>query len=173
MSIFIKSIAEFSQLGAYPSPKHPSLALIEIEKVRDRINRIPSELSFGFYTIGLKKKLKGYLKYGRREYDFQEGVLAFTAPFQLISYDNLIVDESEGWYLFFDQAFLSNTNLAKSIERFKFFDYGTNEALHLSKAEEEHLNGIFQSLFDEYNKPLDRLSKQLLASHLEMILTYF
>lgn len=172
MSTFIKSINELTKMGNYPSPKHPLMALVKIEHVRDRKELISEQISFGFYTIGLKKNLKGYLKYGRRNYDFQEGVLVFTAPKQIISYENLIVDESEGWYLFFDKSILSNHGLAKHFDQYKFFTYQVDEALHLSKDEEVHISSIFESLYTEYNKPIDFLSKPLLVNHLEMICLY-
>ena len=172
MVTFIKTISDFSKAGDYPRPKHPYLALVKIENVGDRINLMPKEISLGFHTIGLKKNLKGYLKYGRKTYDFQEGVLAFTAPHQVISFDNLIVDESAGWYLFFDKALLSDTSLSEKFDRYSFFNYNINEALHLSQEEEIHMDEIFHSLFNEYNKSIDALSKQLLVNHLEMILTY-
>ncbi len=172
MTNYISTIAEFADLFDYPRPKYPTFALVEVEKVRQKAASIPSNISFGFYTIGLKKHLKGYLKYGRKQYDFQEGVLVFTGPRQVLSYDNLIIDKSEGWYLFFENTFLSNTPLGNNIERYSFFNYAINEALHLSEDEEKHLNGIFQSLFKEYNNAIDTLSKRLLVNYLEAILTY-
>ncbi|MEM6723820.1 MAG: helix-turn-helix transcriptional regulator [Bacteroidota bacterium] len=172
MTTFIKTINEFARLGQYESPRHPLMALLRIEEVGDRKQLIPEAFTFGFYTIGLKKNLKGFLKYGRKTYDFQEGVLVFTAPHQVISYEHLIVDESEGWYLLFEKSLLQNTSLAQRFENFKFFNYEINEALHLSKEEETQLNHIFEFLQKEYEKPIDVHSRQLLVSHLEMILNY-
>jgi len=172
MATLIRSIAELSRLAGHPSPKHPLLGLVKVEEVRAKKELIPPNVSFGFYTIGLKHKLKGYLKYGRKSYDFQEGVLVFTAPFQLVSYENLLVEESTGWYLFFEKALLNQTPLKYEIEQYKFFGYGTNEALHMSPDEEKQLRSIFQSLFEEYSKPIDSFSKSLLVSHLSMILRY-
>ncbi|MEL6254527.1 MAG: helix-turn-helix domain-containing protein [Bacteroidota bacterium] len=172
MTTYVSSIAEFAALFDYPRPKYPTLALVEVEKVREKAASIPQALSFGFYTIGLKKNLKGYLKYGRKIYDFQEGVLVFSGPRQVISYENLILDKSEGWYLFFERSFLSNTSLESNIERYSFFDYEVNEALHLSREEEEHMQRVFSSLFKEYNSSIDSLSKKILLNHLESILMY-
>ncbi|MCI4671753.1 MAG: helix-turn-helix transcriptional regulator [Bacteroidia bacterium] len=168
----ISTLTEFAKLFDVPSPEYPTFGLVEVEKVREKTKMIPSSFSLGFYTIGLKKYLRGYLKYGRKQYDFQQGVLVFTAPHQILSYDNLIVDESEGWYLFFESNFLVNTHLNNNLERYSFFNYEVNEALHLSEQEEQHLNGIFQSLYEEYTNPIDTLSKRLLANHLTTILDY-
>ena len=173
MSIFIKSISDFAKVANYPSPKHPFLGLVKIEEIpRDLAEFLPSSLMFGFYTIGLKIGLKGYLKYGRRHYDFQEGVLIFTAPNQVLSFENLIWEESRGWYLFFEKSLLANTPFERTFERYSFFGYNNKEALHLSKEEEIHLHSVFTFLQKEYDKPIDHYSKQLMVSHLEMILMY-
>ncbi|MEO1653498.1 MAG: helix-turn-helix transcriptional regulator [Bacteroidota bacterium] len=172
MPRFIKNIQKLAQIAHYPAPKYPQLALLKIEHFKGNLAFMPQSLTLGFYTIGLKKHLKGYLKYGRKQYDFQEGVLLFTGINQVINYENLILEESEGWYLLFEKSLLVNTPLEKSIERYHFFDYNIDEALHLSEGEEAHLQGIFASLDEEYHKPIDTFSKELLVSHLQMILMY-
>ena len=172
MSLYIKSISDFAKMANYPSPKHPFLGLVKIEDITGELAFLPSSLMFGFYTIGLKIGLKGYLKYGRKHYDFQEGVLVFTAPNQVLSFENLIWEESRGWYLFFEKSLLANTPFEEIFERYSFFGYNNKEALHLSKEEEIHLHSIFTSLHQEYDKPIDHFSKQLIVSHLQMILMY-
>lgn len=172
MAHWVPTITDFARLAKHSSPRHPLVALVPIGEVVHTLNDLPRELTLGFYTIGLKKNLRGYLKYGRQQYDFQEGVLVFTAPQQTLSYDHLVVHESSGWYLFIDRAFLSNSRLGSAMERYPFFHYAIQEALHLSQEEEMHLDRIFQSLYQEYHKPIDGLSKTLLLNHLEMILTY-
>lgn len=170
--VHFKSIAELTKFVGYHPPEHAYLSLVKVKEARALLTSFPSKVTFGFYTIGLKKNLKGYLKYGRKHYDFQEGVLVFTAPGQLISYENLIIDESEGWYLFFDKSLLQKTSLQERFDRYRFFNYGVDEALHLSGNEEDHMSKIFKSLYSEYKKPIDPLSKSLLVCHLEMLLIY-
>ena len=38
-----------------------------------------------FYCIAIKKNFKGKLKYGQNYYDFDEGVMSFISPNQLLS----------------------------------------------------------------------------------------
>ncbi|MEL6633424.1 MAG: helix-turn-helix transcriptional regulator [Bacteroidota bacterium] len=172
MPIHIKSISEFAQIAQQPGPRHPLIGIVNISNIQQDGDFLPNRFSFGFYTIGLKINLKGYLKYGRTHYDFQEGVLVFTAPYQVLSFDHLLWGESRGWYLLFDRSLLAHTPLETVLDAYHFFSYQTKEALHLSKEEENQLYHIFTSLYDEYNKSIDTYSKELLVSHLHMILTY-
>ncbi|MEO0896312.1 MAG: helix-turn-helix domain-containing protein [Bacteroidota bacterium] len=172
MSIHISSIPELVKAAKDQSLRLPYFFMVNVKEARAELSSFPKEVSFGFHTIGLKRKLKGYLKYGRKQYDFQEGVMVCTAPRQLISYENLIVDESEGWYIFFDKAMVQQSALQEKFEQYKFFQYRVDEALHVSSEEERHLNVLCQSLFDEYQRPVDLLSKRLLVSHLELLLNY-
>ena len=150
---------------------HPLIGIIRLEDI-PIIAKQMGALSFGFYSISLKKKLNGYIAYGRKNYDFQEGVLGFVGPNQAISFDGCDSEKSEGWELYFEADLLANSKLADEINTYGFFNYETNEALHLSKKEEGQMDQIFQNINDEYALPIDQYSKEVILSNIELLLTY-
>lgn len=57
---------------------------------------------------------------------------------------------------------------------YTFFSYETNEALHLSEQERQTVIDCFQKIRIELKHALDKHSKMLIASNIELLLnTYF
>jgi len=172
MSKLIEFIHELHTLAGIESPKHPLFSIHRIENLRKLSTSFPLKFAYSFYGLALKKNLTGYIKYGRTNYDFQEGVLGFTEPYQVIEFNKDIIDHASGWMLFFHKDLLSGTALNSKIDTYGFFKYYTNEGLHLSKDEEDSVSNVFLNIEREYKKPLDKYSKALVISNLELLLTY-
>ena len=64
------------------------------------------------------------------------------------------------------------TSLGKSINEYSFFSYNTNEALHLSKKERKIVFDCFSKIQYELSQALDKHSKKLIASNIELFLNY-
>lgn len=58
------------------------------------------------------------------------------------------------------------------MKTYSFFDYQTNEALHLSDKEKQNLCEIAQKIDHELSENIDRHSQMLLASNTELLLNY-
>ncbi|MEM7552434.1 MAG: helix-turn-helix transcriptional regulator [Bacteroidota bacterium] len=168
----IKSITELHQIAGGPPPEHPLISLIRLEDIPELPADYPQDFIYEFYSIGFKKNLKGYIAYGRENYDFQEGVLGFTEPDQSLSFTGSDASEATGWILFFHKDFLMKSPLMDKIEEYGFFKYNVNEALHLSAKEEELIEGLFANMHNEYSQRIDTFSKDVLLSNLELLLTY-
>lgn len=168
----IKSITELHKLAGGPAPEHPLVSLVKLEDIPPLPEGYPRSFIYEFFSIGFKKNLKGYVDYGRQRYDFQEGVLGFTAPHQALSFTNSDASEATGWLLFFHKELLLKSDLTQKIEDYGFFSYAVNEALHMSEKEESVIEGTFRNMYDEYTQPIDRFSKNVLISNLELLLTY-
>jgi hypothetical protein len=80
------------------------------------------------------KRFEGAMKYGRGQYDFNQGSLMFTAPQQVIA-SSTDIKNIEGWGLFFHPDLLHNTELGRTMREYTFFKYEVNEALHISEEE--------------------------------------
>ncbi|MEO0528363.1 MAG: AraC family transcriptional regulator, partial [Bacteroidota bacterium] len=169
----IDSIHVLHELAGASPPNHPLFSIWKLEDL-PKITQanFPELMTYGFYSSGLKKNLKGYVKYGRTAYDFQEGALGFKSPLQLLSFNPEIVAHATGWILFFHKDFIAGTKLAERIQGYNFFGYETNEGLHLSKTEEDVINTIYENIYMEYRRPIDKHSKQVMLSNLELLLTY-
>ena len=168
------SISKFHKLCGLPPPEHPLISLVDYGKVEYQI--VNQEISWiqNFYVIALKRNMKGKVRYGQQKYDFDEGLMSFGAPGQLVSVimENQTDPKPSGWLLLVHPDFLWNTPLAKNIKDYDFFGYSVNEALFLSDKEENNIIGILQNIKNEYQSTIDKFSKKIIIAQLEVLLTY-
>lgn len=170
--IHIPTVTDLHRLAGVPGPQHPLLAITRIEDVPVLSEAYPAIMTYGFYSIAMKHNLGSCLHYGRGQYDFQEGVMGYTAPHQMISFDHGEARDVSGWVLYFHPELLAGHPLAEAIHKYGFFTYQVNEALHLSQKEEASLETIFENIQTEYLHPIDTHSKHVVLSNLELLLTY-
>ena len=167
-------MTDYTQLCGLPAPAHPLLTLIDLAQTRDLprpagMTPVVQQL----YTSGLKKDFRGRLHYGHQSYDFREGVLGFVAPGQVFSVDETVdVSELSGWMLVFHPDLLLKYPLGKKIASYGFFSYAVHEALHVSAQEEALLDALLATLRQEYERPIDAFSHDVLVSQLEVLLSY-
>jgi AraC-like DNA-binding protein len=115
----------------------------------------------------------GSLQYGRKQIDFQEGSLFFSFPDQVGELQNPVFEEcSYSWGLFFHSDLIYGTSLATKIEKYNFFNYSTNEALHLSEDEKRSLTEIIKTIQTELNLPIDKHTKNVFVSSIELLLNH-
>ena len=172
MTLHVPTISELHKIAQIPPPEHPLVSVVKVEELPEIPGGYPSPISYGFYAMGFKKNLKGYVDYGRKTYDFQEGVLTFTAPEQVMSFANTNMSETTGWYLLFHEDLLKGHRLANQMDKYRFFGYDVSEALHMSHKEEAAIDNIFANIYHEYLLPIDKFSKNVILSNLELLLTY-
>ncbi|MFA5326889.1 MAG: helix-turn-helix transcriptional regulator [Prolixibacteraceae bacterium] len=170
----INSITEFHKLSGLPKPEHPLVSLVDYGLVDYQTDA--NEISWvqNFYSIGLKRNIQGKFKYGQQEYDFDEGLMSFVAPKQVVS---ITIDKSQelkptGMLLFFHPDFLWNAPLSKNIHQYAFFGYGVNEALFMSEKEENVITEIMQSIQREYHSNIDKFSQNIIVAQIELLLNY-
>ncbi len=168
----IPTINDLHKLAGVPAPEHPLMSIFRMEEIPTAQEINFGRVTYGFYSLGLKRYMKGYVKYGRKKYDFQEGMMGFTAPNQLLDLSNLDSSQAEGWLLFFQPELLHGHALHEQIARYGFFDYETHEALHLSQKEEQSIDGILENISKEYSEPIDKHSKSVVLSNIDLLLTY-
>ena len=167
----IKSITEAYRIGGFGKPRHPLIALIKLKDFRPTPGEGPVSVTFDFYAISLKRGCNK-LKYGQQRYDFDEGVLAFLGPGQVLTGDTDEPEEISGWMLLVHPDLLWNTPLARKIKQYDFFSYATHEALFLSEVEEDTVNGIVDHIQREYTSNLDASSQDVIVAQLELLFTY-
>jgi AraC-like DNA-binding protein len=125
------------------------------------------------YCIFLKDVKCGDLKYGRNYYDYQEGTLVFVAPGQVMEIEtDGKVYQPIGHALVFHPDLIRGTSLARSINDYNFFSYNANEALHLSERERQIVLDSFSKIEFELKQNIDKHSKKLIASNIELFLNY-
>jgi len=128
--------------------------------------------TLNFYCISLKKDYDGKLRYGQRHYDFDEGMMAFISPNQLLMKLDPGSKPPGGMTLMFHPDFIAGTPLAARIKTYHFFSYELNEALHLSADEEAVIEALFHNIDREYQSGVDRFSQDVMIAQIELLLQY-
>lgn len=170
----IKTITEFHRIWGVPKPHHPLISLVDYKLIKHSPDNDNISWVFDFYSVSLKRNLKGKIKYGQQEYDFDEGVMSFISPGQIFSVElqNHSEPSRSGYILLVHPDLLWNTSLLKAIKQYEYFDYSVNEALFLSDKEETAVINIFKSIEHEYQSNIDKFSQSLIIAQLELLLTY-
>jgi AraC-like DNA-binding protein len=170
--IKIKTISTLHSMLGFPPPQHPLISVIDVSELKITEELIGTKVSADYYYIGMKNAACGIL-YGKNNYDCDKGVLVFTAPHQVISAKSAPSDDQEqGWMLLFHPDLIRGTSLGEKINNYSFFNYTTNEALHLSDSEKETLNDCIKKIKEEYEQDTDSHSQRVLVSCLELLLNY-
>jgi AraC-like DNA-binding protein len=168
--IDLQSVSDLHKLVHYAPPRHPLVSLIDHTDFYAKRPRTDAFYRFGFYTVSCKK-FEGLMKYGKGYYDFNEGSLMFTAPGQVIAPGpDVVVDE--GWALFFHPDLIHGTDLGRKIHQYSFFNYETNEALHISEEEKLIIKDCVANIQREYSQNIDKHSQGLIVSNIELLLNY-
>lgn len=149
---------------------HPLVSVVDFDQ-------IPSFQYFrrymGVYAVFLKYIKCGDMQYGCQPYDYEDGTLVFVAPGQVYGIDSKgKAIKPWGKALVFHPDLITGTHLGKIIKEYNFFSYEVTEALHLSKKERTTINDCFEKIASEIELNLDKHSKTLIVSNIELFLNY-
>lgn len=167
----IRTITEFHRLTSLPEPLHPLVSVTRSELCQFAPDGTWDHFMSQFYCIALKREVKGKIKYGQQSYDYDKGVMSFTAPRQVQSLDVKAVECGTGLLLFFHPDVLLKHLLANAIKQYGFFSYAVNEALHLSAAEEADMVAIIKKIEQECGH-IDRHTQDIIVSQIDLLLAY-
>ncbi len=149
---------------------HPLVSVIDFSKAAPRKLR---RSYFGFYAVLLKDVNCGDLRYGKNLYDYQEGTLVFIAPGQMAGIESSEdVYQPKGHGIVFHPDLIRGTALGRHIDDYTFFDYNVSEALHVSERERNLVMECFAKIKYELEHAVDKHSKTLIASNIELLLNY-
>ena len=170
----VKTISEFHRTRKLSEPEHPLISVIDYAEVEISPDDLDKSWVLDFYLISLKRNMDGKIKYGQQEYDFDEGVMFFISPGQVYKIERApgSSPNKSGWMLLIHPDFFWNTSLAKNIKQYDYFDYSINEALFLSKKEEDTMLGIIKNIKQEYHANIDKFSQNIIISQIETLLNY-
>ena len=168
------TITSYHKALGLAKPEHPLISVIDMSHIKRDPNSEKVSLVFDFYLITIIHFFDAELRYGQLPYDFDQGVVAFMAPNQVlgINFNTVEVSKPTGWILCIHPDFLWNTPLASMIKKYEYFNYSVNEALHISEKEEGVLMGIIKNIEHEYHSSIDKFSQDIIISQLEVFLNY-
>ncbi len=150
---------------------HPLVSVIDLKQATRSVNHI--RMSYGIYALFLKNNVSCSIKYGRRQYDYQEGTIVSFSPGQIIDVE-MIDDElaPDVVGLLFHPDLIYGTPLADKISSFSFFDYSELESLHLSEAERAQFLDCLARVKEETMYPVDSHSAALITANIQVLLEY-
>lgn len=167
------TISEFHKMSGLPKPEHPLVSLVDYSLVEYQTKEKEISWVQNFYSVGLKRNIQGKFRYGQQQYDFDEGLMSFVAPGQVV---HLTVEQPKvkptGILLFIHPEFLWNTPLAKDIKQYEFFGYSVNEALFMSEKEEIIITELMQNIQREYHNNIDKFSHNIIIAQIQLLLNY-
>lgn len=99
------------------------------------------------------------------------GIKKDRLPRQVVEMRSLEFEE-DGYILVMHEDFLNGHALHEDIQWYSFFEYETNEALHLTPKEEKIIWNIFNSIEQEYNNSEDEFSKEIILAGITSMLKY-
>lgn len=167
--INIETISEYNDtLGV--DTLHPLVSVIDLSKSKPMKHM---RHTFSFYVVFLKDEKNCDVLYGRQHYDYQKGSVISMAPGQVIGIEDTgEVFQPKGWALCFHPDLIRGTTLGRNMKEYSFFSYEVNEALHLSEKERAIFIDCLEKIQHELQYSIDRLSKRLIATNIELLLDY-
>ncbi|WP_026998079.1 helix-turn-helix domain-containing protein [Flectobacillus major] len=163
-----KTLSELHRSNGWAMPEHPLFSVVGCQSNCPLGDR---EFTSDCYMIGFKKIKSGVILYGRTPYDHTNGSMIFVKPRQIIEMKNLQFEE-KGFMLLVHEDYLNGHELHQSIEKYGYFDYETNEALHLSPKEEAIMWELHDKIKGEYLNNTDEYSREIILSHVASVLMY-
>ncbi len=171
--IHFSDLTEYHKLMGLQAPEHPLFSVVSMssQEVEVSCADLDITLSSDFYSISFKHITSGEIHYGRTKYDCKNGTMIFTAPKQEVRVVGLEV-KSTGRNIIFHEDFIRESSIKSEIDKYSYFSYAVNEALHLSPKEEKMIAGLFDQIEQEYTNNHDAFSKELILSQLDTLLKY-
>lgn len=165
----IETVTEYDDMLGVET-LHPLVSVIDLSQAKPMHHM---RHTFSFYVIFLKDEKNCDLIYGRQRYDYQKGSVVCLAPGQVLGIEDTgETFQPQGYALCFHPDLIRGTNLGRTIKEYTFFSYEVNEALHLSERERHTFIDCLQNIQEELQHSVDRMSKRLIANHIELLLNY-
>jgi len=169
----VSSISALHQFLGLARPSHPLISVFNFDDVKLEPETILSAVTTDFYVVALKKDCAGgKCRYGQQYYDFDEGIMYFIAPNQVMQFEDVLLNGVKGFVLVIHPDFIQGFPLAKQIKDYGYFSYATSEALHISEKEEKSVMDIIENVSREIDANLDAFTQDLLVSNIELLLKY-
>lgn len=167
--IKIDSVDRYNKLFGLET-RHPLVSVVDLSKAQ----RWPLRawFNYGVYALFLKDVKCGNIKYGRQNYDYQEGTVVCFAPGQVADLEMLPDVQPLAHGLLFHPDLIRGTALGQEIRRYTFFSYETNEALHLSKEERQTVMDCLHKIEAELEHAIDKHSRRLITANIGLLLDY-
>ena len=166
----LDSVEQYNDLFGFETV-NPLVTIVDFKDAKVRHDH--ARMNYGIYALFLKNGPGCRIKYGRKEYDYQEGTIVSFAPGQMVTIEtdpNIPTPSATG--LLFHPDLVHGTSLGRKMKQYHFFDYTEAESLHLSEQERDIVRDCFKKIQLEMSFPIDKHSRNLLNVNIELLLDY-
>ena len=141
---------------------HPLVTVCNLKDVPNR-ELIDNEVTwqYGVYALYLKNTRSCMLSYGHKEYDYSDGTVTSFAPMQTVTSTPIPGMDHDVVALLFHPDLIRGTSLAKGMADYRFFQYSSNEALHMSERERGIYLDCIDKIKEEINNNLEIIIKEI------------
>ncbi|WP_172282524.1 helix-turn-helix domain-containing protein [Chryseobacterium sp. LAM-KRS1] len=168
----VSSITAMHHYLKLKKPTNPLISVFDFNEVSVSPDTILNAITTEFYVIAIKSDCAGRFKYGQQYYDFEDGIMYFIAPHQVVQFEDILLSDVKGSVLVIHPDFLQGYPIASSIKDYGYFSYSANEALHLSEKEENSVTEIIANIRRETENNMDVFTQDLLISNIDLLLKY-
>lgn len=155
------------------SALHPLVSMVDLSEGNWLFRKDVEAVRYHFYAVFLKQGQQCIMKYGRQNYDYQDGTLVFVGPGQVVNVANIDTSvKPSGYALLFHPDLLRGNNLGNGMDKYSFFSYELSEALHISQRERQIVLDCFDKIRYELLQGIDKHTKGLIVSNIELFLNY-
>lgn len=152
---------------------HPLVTVCNLKDVPNR-ELIDNETTwhYGVYALFLKNTRSCLLSYGHTTYDYSDGTVTSFAPMQTAISKPIPGLDPDVVALLFHPDLIRGTSLGQHIGEYRFFQYASDEALHMSQREREIYLDCIAKISEEARRPVDKFSRKLISRNIELLLDY-
>ena len=152
---------------------HPLVTVCNLKDIPNR-ELIDNETTwhYGVYALFLKNTRSCMLSYGHKEYDYSDGTVTSFAPMQTVTATPIPGMDHDVVALLFHPDLIRGTSLGQNIGDYSFFQYSSNEALHMSERERDIYLDCIDKIRTEIERPIDKHSRKLICRNIELLLDY-
>ncbi len=167
--LYFNTVQDFNDFYGFET-LNPLVSVVRYDREHEATEGL---YHYGLYALFLKENKGCKLSYGLTEYDFDEMTVTSFAPGQSVKVEaNPEVKYPRWTGLVFHPDLLARTPLGRNMDRYEFFDYTSDEALHLSAGEIEIFRGVLNLIAQELHRSIDKHSRELIVSNIGLLLNY-
>lgn len=132
----------------------------------------PYMISWGFYALFLKDMASCTITYGQTHYDHGDKSIICFAPGQVCAFEAIPGKSPKFTGVLFHPDFIRGTELGRNILRYSFFQYTSNEALHLSPSEFKTITSVIEIIRNELDTATDDHTPGIVCDNIRLLLDY-
>lgn len=169
----MKTFSDLTSYNKYLNLAEPLHPLMDSRVCKQAIPNFPKtsdEIQVNLFKISLKKNFSGDINYGNNKYYTENGLMLFSEPGQVVSWDSLTF--WDGYAFVFHPDLIKQNPIAAKINQYKYFSYEINDALFMTAEEEETITWLFTKIHMELLENKAKANINLILSLINVVLSY-